>query len=622
MALTKTKFINYIRCPRYCSLDEVKDNQLMTDVSFEEYKEEEKRLIVEEIYQMMVDDKGNSLIDFKNEQLKAMLPYYLEIERLAAKYIKDNFGGLIIPNQQNKKQESFDYVEDGIKYLCYVDIYKETKDAFDIVEVKATTSKTFLNLGPKVKGKLISLFAKNKEGIFCLKEELNSYQFEEEMTLKEYLKHKEKLFNKYHKAGKYIYDLLVQRMIVEGYLKENKQESKINQIKYYLAVLNSDYVFDGRYDKDNKPVYNIDQDGNNIISLFDFTKLTKEMLPLIEKDRSQITSFLKKMDLKPCPLGIHCQHKKDYKCKFLEVCFYKQVPKTNSLFTYLNNNYGFRDEEGLKVSTFELINQGVVQLLDLKEEALTRANNVIQRRVVANDEPYLNKEKIKAGLKTLVYPLYYLDFETFPCPLPRYKGEKCYNQSVFQYSLHIESKPGSCQKDKDNYSFLAISHQDERESLVKSLCEHLKMTSGTVIVYNQTFERSRLKELASLFPNYQKELLKIKDHTFDLLDLIRNKSSLYKELGFDEESSSTINYYHSLLNGSYSIKKVLPLFAPHLDYQLLAITNGSEAFLTYLKFPTFNSAELKKQRINLLNYCQQDTWAMVVILNKLKELVK
>ena len=44
------------------------------------------------------------------------------------------------------------------------------------------------------------------------------------------------------------------------------------------------------------------------------------------------------------------------------------------------------------------------------------------------------KNKIIDGLKQLKYPIYHLDFETFPCPLPRYSGEKPYTQSVFQFS--------------------------------------------------------------------------------------------------------------------------------------------------------------------------------------------
>lgn len=618
VVITKTKFINYIRCPRYVALEEVKEQALEADVSLEDYLTEEKAVKINEIYNSMFDGQGESLVDIKDANLEVMLDYYQKIEVLSYEQVTNQFSNSI----DLIAQEPFDYVKDGLKYLCYVDLCRFTDTAFDIIEVKATTSNKFLKLGPKVKGEMVSLFDKDKQGIFRLKEEISNYQIEKEMPLTKYYYHRQKLIDKYHDSGHYIYDLLIQRLIIEGYLKENKQTTKINKINYYLAVLNSDYIFDGTYNKNGDPIYKTDINGNELILLFDFTKLTKEMLPLIEHDRKQITSFLKKMNIEPCPLGIHCQHKKSYKCKFLEVCFYQRIPKINSLFAYFDNHYGFKDKSGLKTSTFDLINQGIINMLDLREEMLTRANNIIQRRVVEKNEPYINKDKIKSGLKNLVYPLYYLDFETFPCPLPRYFGEKCYDQSVFQYSLHIESKPGVINQDQDHYSFLATSHQDEREALVKSLCNHLRITSGTVIVYNQTFEKSRLKELASLFPHYRQQLLKIREHTFDLLDLIKNKTSLYRDLGYNEQESLEVNYYHPLLNGSYSIKRVLPIFAPHLDYQSLAITDGSEAFLTYAKFKTFKLSELKQQQLNLLNYCKQDTWAMVIILNKLKELVK
>ena len=41
MAITKTKFINYIRCPRYVALDNLKKEKLDSIVTYEEYKKEE-----------------------------------------------------------------------------------------------------------------------------------------------------------------------------------------------------------------------------------------------------------------------------------------------------------------------------------------------------------------------------------------------------------------------------------------------------------------------------------------------------------------------------------------------------------------------------------------------------
>ena len=626
MAITKTKFINYIRCPRYCALEEIKNNELEADVTLDDYLKEERDNVISEIFNAMFDEEGESVIDIKDKNLEAMMPYYNEIESLAANQVKKQLGGNPLSSYNNLNQESFDYIEDGIRYLCYVDIYNQNDKAFDIIEVKATTSSKFLKLGPSKKNEfgdsdITSIFIKKDDGIYYLKDEIDGYNIKEEMPLDKYNSNKAKLLDKYHSCGHYLYDLLVQRMIIEGYLRENKQIDKIDKIKYYLAVLNSEYIFDGTYDN-NKPTYKTDENGNDIIVLFDFTKLTSELLDKVELDRQKVVSYLKEMNIKQCDLGIYCAHKKNTKCKFLDVCFYKVIPKQNSILNYVDNHHGFKDNSGFKYSSFDLINSGKVNMLDIDESFLTRRNNIIQRRIVEDKLVHINNEKIKDGIKQLSYPLYHLDFETFPCPLPRFRGEKCYSQSVFQYSLHIEYEPGLCDIDKDHYYFLADSHADLREQLVKNLCNLIDVKKGMVIVYNQAFEKARLKELADLFPEYKVKLLKIRDMVFDLLYIVKNNSELYKSLGYDNEEALEFNYYHSDLNGSFSIKKVLPLFAPQLDYDKLEISNGNEALVSYATFPHLSKEEFKSVYNNLLTYCKQDTWAMVLILEKLRKIVK
>ena len=64
MALTKTKFLEYTRCPRYIFLEKVKESALEEVCSTQEYFEEEKRSKLKELMDAMieVDDDGN-LID-------------------------------------------------------------------------------------------------------------------------------------------------------------------------------------------------------------------------------------------------------------------------------------------------------------------------------------------------------------------------------------------------------------------------------------------------------------------------------------------------------------------------------------------------------------------------------
>ena len=45
MAITKTDFINYTRCPRYVALLNIKKDKLKSEITYEEYKKEETKEI-------------------------------------------------------------------------------------------------------------------------------------------------------------------------------------------------------------------------------------------------------------------------------------------------------------------------------------------------------------------------------------------------------------------------------------------------------------------------------------------------------------------------------------------------------------------------------------------------
>ena len=102
-----------------------------------------------------------------------------------------------------------------------------------------------------------------------------------------------------------------------------------------------------------------------------------------------------------------------------------------------NNGYGFTLNNGKKYDKFDLIKEGMYKIEDVPDELLNREKNKIQKEVTVTGKPYINYEKIRDGINSISYPIYHLDFETFPSPLPRFRGEKCYTQSVFQFSLHI-----------------------------------------------------------------------------------------------------------------------------------------------------------------------------------------
>jgi len=73
------------------------------------------------------------------------------------------------------------------------------------------------------------------------------------------------------------------------------------------------------------------------------------------------------------------------------------------------------------------------------------------------------------------------------------------------------------------------------------------------------------------------------------------------------------------MKGSASLKSVLPAFAPDLSYAGLAIADGENASLMYLKTLKSELPEEEKERIyaDLLDYCRLDTLAEVRLLEEL-----
>lgn len=609
MRLSKTRFINFIRCNRYCALEEIYKERDKAVVSFiedpelEDMMSEENRDKKRYLLDDMEDEEGESILKIEDKQMETMLPYYSKIEMLAGETIKKRFKGNVIYSMDTYQQKRFEFEYEGFRFYCFLDGYQEDETSIRIFEVKATTSKKFLEMTYRNnENEKTRLFNASPSGIMMLQEDLmgdvNDDYHKKTATLK----------NRLSKQGRYIYDVLYQRFVLEHALKTKKP------IYYYLVVLNSDYVHQGQKQSDGSIVY-----GDDLITFFDVTRLTESMMPVIKEDVKTVIHRLNTMQASPVSLGVHCQRKDARQCFFYPVC-YKHVPEVNSLFAYLDGHHGFKDENNVRHERYDLLNEGFIHMTDIPHTWLNRLNNRIQRQVIDAETPYINASKIRDGLSEIRYPVYHLDFETFPCPLPRFKGEKPYSQSLFQFSVHIEREPGVCNKDSDNVSFIAKTHDDLRQELIEALLQVIKDDQGTVMVYNESFEKTRLKEMGQIFPAHKERLDDIASRLFDLMVLVKTNSKLYQRLGYDEEEAKAINYYHHDLNGSYSIKKVLPLFSP-LSYKGMSIGNGTQALMAYANFPKMDQATFEQTYNDLLAYCKQDTWAMFEILNGLRSLV-
>ncbi len=596
MKISKTGFVNLIRCDRFAGLEELASKKEEGIVTFSKNMDDimstenlAKRKI---ILDHLEDDQTDDL------HFKVMKPFYDEVEMLTARVVSKYFKGEFLFNMDTFKQVHYSALIDGYEFICFLDGLLKHDGAISVFESKATTTRKFL----RMKYKKEEIFIEDEHNILRLKIDLG-YEFDDK-----YKRAEANFFDKYSEVGTYVYDLAFQRYVIEnskGYVDNPNN-------KYYLAVLNSNYVFDGTYDQNGHPVYEDD-----IIAFIDLTRVTKEYMPIIEKDINTVIKRMNTMFAGEVPLGRHCQYKKTKECKFADIC-YKRLPEKRNILEYIGNHHGFKDGD-VKHEVYDLINDGYTHMTDIPIEWLTRPNNIIQRQVIDSGEPYYDVGKIKAGIKELKYPIYHLDFESFPSPLPRFKGEKPYAQSLFQFSIHIEHAPGVCDKDKDHYSFLAKDHSDVREELIKAMLEVIKPDGGSVCVYNIAFEQTRIKELGEFFPLYKDRLFDISNRLFDLLYIVKTNTKFYKDLGYSEDHAKQINFYHEDLAGSFSIKKVLPLFSD-LSYGDLDVQDGSQAFAAYYELPSLKGKDYENQYNAIVEYCKQDTWSMVKILKELREI--
>lgn len=602
MVITKTRFLNLTRCPKFVSLD----NEFVDSITYEDYKKEELREQTKELLDNMVQSEA-----VVNKHLEAMNPYYKQVELEAGRLVHEKFGGNTIYALDTKKQVSYSANIDGTMFLCYVDIYNESKEEINIVEVKATTSKKYLDLTGGYRGKDKYTIFSNVDGVYKLKDEVAGYDIEKEMPIEDYERQKNKLLDRYL-VGSYIYDLAVQRYIVEHSGVSNKK------IHYYLAVLNHKYVYDG-YKENGRNVYHRDMNGEDLISLFLMDDISFSLQSSIDKDAKELISRIKNKDVNDSLLGPWCNYNKATVCPYFKSVCAALLPKSNSVLSYMNNAQGFKFGK-CRLKGLDLINAGFIDMLDIPIDVITNQNHIIQRESYINKEPYINKEKIQCIMSSLEYPIYHLDFETFPCPIPRFKGESPYTQSPFEFSLHIERSPGVCDKIKDNYIFLATTTDDEREELIKYLLSNIDVRKGTLLAQNVNFEKGRILELANMFPKYKEKLIMLSKRTFDLLYILNNNKEFYQAHGFTKEDVNTVNFYDYRLSGSYSIKKTLPLFSD-LSYDNLEVKNGTEAIISYANYKNMSKEELEETLGYLKVYCRQDTWAMVEILNKIRKLV-
>src|SRR3989338_8080299 len=242
--------------------------------------------------------------------------------------------------------------------------------------------------------------------------------------------------------------------------------------KCYVLHINNQYVLEGEI----KPA-----------EFFVLAEVTEYIATIMSEVSHKIQRLFTIIAQKECPemtVGNYCEdpygvHKTDK--------FWQEHPECDIFDLYRGGK-----------RAVEWFNAGILEIRHLNDSHKLNGKQKIQHKTHTNGEHHYDRNELGSFLKNLEYPLYLMDFETYNTAIPLYNGLKPYQQIPFQFSVHVIKKKGEQPK---HYSFIAEGAEDPRPKFIEELKKALGI-KGNVIVYNQSFEQARLKELGEYFPKY------------------------------------------------------------------------------------------------------------------------
>lgn len=346
--------------------------------------------------------------------------------------------------------------------------------------------------------------------------------------------------------------------------------------RYELNLLNSKWIYQG--DNDYEGVFR-PKDVTDIIHE------RKTFVPVwLQQARDVVAGPMPEMTT-----GSQC--KKPYDCPFVDQCKAMEPEGEKHPLTLLPDLAG-------KNLARELAEMGYTSLVDVPSSLLeTSMNSEMYLRIQKAHQTGQAQldERVRQMLRDLPYPRYWFDFEGIDLPVPRWDGVRPYEQIPFQWSCHVQRSP----TEFEHYAFLDVSGNDPSLGCIERMREVINESdAGPIVVYYQTYEKTRMKELALRHPEFKDLMNLYISRLVDLHPIVKD------------------NYYHPDMKGSFSIKKVLPTIAPDLRYEdLEQIQEGTGAQVGYLHaaFSPLSRKEREALVRNALAYCEQDTWAMVLV---------
>lgn len=360
-------------------------------------------------------------------------------------------------------------------------------------------------------------------------------------------------------------DLAFQKVVLEG------AGYKVHKCR--VAHVNSGYVREGEID------------ANKLVA---FTDVTENVEKLLEKTKSDIDAAL-------------------------AVVRAKNIPDIDPSLTASNNFQEWLDirktfEPHLDTdSIYHLpkISSGVAKKLtknnifrigDIKDASLLSHGTAKYWKARDLGDRYIDITQVRNFLNVINYPIYYLDYETSSNAAPLWNHTSPYQQVPFQYSLHIKRHQNAA---LEHFDYLHKAKDNPMDSLLENLRKNIG-DSGSVIVWNKSFEMDRNNEMAKYAPEYADFLSNINSRVIDLMDPF--KENMITDPAF---------------KGSNSIKDVLPVMVPDYSYNDLQIKDGGTAASEWKAVTLQDGPNKEEVYADLIKYCERDTEAMVLIHQEL-----
>jgi uncharacterized protein DUF2779 len=405
---------------------------------------------------------------------------------------------------------------------------------------------------------------------------------------------------------------------------------------------------------------------SHFLSLINVANEVLELLPEVEKSSAQFAKSLQGVITKiEVPINVRCRK-----------CEYRPPPDAAKSDGEISKN-GFAECWGelanvhphildyYHVSSIggrnkpladSLISRGLVRMSDIQESDLVRADGTpgpinirqrIQRQYTVENREYLSPGLVQY-LRSLTYPLHFIDFETSAVAIPYHAGMRPYEQVAFQWSCHtIREK--DCQL--EHTEWINVADAFPNFAFAESLMEQLG-ESGSFVMWS-LHENTILNVIREQMCHYRYSNVRLERW----LDLVTKRPDNSSPFVVDLCALAKEGYFHPKMKGKLSLKYVLPAVwenseALHTDpafakyyrrapdgtimnpYDTLpalpfgnpdedegetenVVTEGTGAMRAYqeMLYGVSRNDDSTKERWRrlLLQYCELDTAAMVVV---------